>query len=282
MVGQIRQKFLLFGLSLALFLGSLALTAAAPLAAANEKLEAKQVYVLVHGAFQDASGWAQVKKALEAKGHTAIAVEWAGRGGDSTPLKDITFEKYRDAVVAVIKQQKQPVILVGHSFGGMVISAVAEAIPNKIKAVVYLAAYLPRSGDNLVALSQLDKYSVLGQPGNFIVAPDYSTASIKKEIFAKSFCPDCNADQLKTVAASQLDEPLGPLNAKVTLTAKNFGTVRKVYILTAQDVIVSPQLQALLLAYTPVDQVYSVNAGHAAYITVPNELAAVLMGKFKE
>jgi pimeloyl-ACP methyl ester carboxylesterase len=237
----------------------------------------KPTIILVHGAFQDASGWVPVVKALKAKGYTAIAVEWAGLGGDKTPLKEITLDKYRDAVVSVIKKQDQPVILVGHSFGGIVISAVAEAVPNRIKTVMYLAAYLPRNGDSLVTLSGQDKFSVLGKEGNFIVAKDFSAASVRKEIFASSFCPDCNPDQLKTVAASQLDEPLAPLGTPVTLTAKAFGSVRKEYIMTSQDVVVSPQLQALMIANTPMDHVYALDAGHAAYVTVPDALANVIV-----
>ncbi len=69
------------------------------------------------------------------------------------------METYRDTVVKVIDQQQQPVILVGHSFGGMVISSVAEAVPDKIQMLVYLAAYVPQSGDNLLTLSSLDHYS---------------------------------------------------------------------------------------------------------------------------
>ena len=239
-------------------------------------LPQKPVIVLVHGAFQDSTGWADVIRVLEAKGYIAIAVQQVGRSGDKTPIKDITLETYRDAVVNVIKKQDQPVILVGHSFGGMVISAVAEAVPDRIKALVYLAAYLPRNGESLRAISSQDKYSILGKEGNFIVAKDYSTASIAQEVFASGLCPDGSADQLKVVAASQIDEPLAPLNAKVTLTDKNFGSVRKTYILTAQDVMVSPQLQALMLVNTPVDKVCAVNAGHAAYITAPDALAAII------
>ncbi|MBI1277504.1 MAG: alpha/beta fold hydrolase [Anaerolineaceae bacterium] len=235
------------------------------------------VFVLVHGAFQDSTGWTPVIDALKAQGYEAIAVEWVGRGTDKTPFKDITMTQYRDAVIDVIKKQNQPVILVGHSFGGMVISDVAETIPDRIQTLVYLAAYLPRNGDNLLTLSGLDKYSILGQKGNFIVSKDFTTASIPEDVFPTAFCPDCNPDQLKVVAASQLDEPLAPPNEKLVLTDKNFGSVKKAYIMTSQDIVVSPQLQALMMSYTPVDKVYAVNAGHAAYMTVPDELARILI-----
>jgi len=180
-------------------------------------------------------------------------------------------------VIEVIEAQSSPVILVGHSFGGLVISAVAEAIPAQIDTLVYLAAYLPQDQDSLVTLSSQDHYSVLGQEGNFILADGFSTASVLESAFASAFCPDCDEAQLAVVAASQLPEPLAPLNIPVTLTDANFGAVRKVYILTAEDVVVSPQLQALMLSNTPVDHVYALNTGHAPYISAPDALAALLV-----
>ncbi len=132
-------------------------------------------FVLVHGAFQDASGWAGVVANLEAEGYTTVTVELAGRGEDTTPLGEITLDNYRDAVIEVIEAQEQPVILVGHSFGGITISSVAEAIPDRIQALVYLSAYLPRTEESLVSLSAQDHYSVLGQEGNFILAEDFTS-----------------------------------------------------------------------------------------------------------
>lgn len=136
---------LLFGVIL-LFLSTSTVTAQAP----------GQVFVLVHGAFQDSSSWANVAPLLEAAGHTVISVDLPGHGADETPLNEITLASYRDAIIAAIETQDQPVVLVGHSFGGFTISNVAEAIPERVAKLVYVAAYLPRSGDSLVTLSGLD------------------------------------------------------------------------------------------------------------------------------
>ncbi len=98
---------------------------------------------------------------------------------------------------------------------------------------------VPQTGDSLVTLSSQDHYSALGQEGNFLLAEDFSTASVNADIFASAFCPDCDEEQLTRVAASQIAEPLGPLNTPVTLTAENFGSVRRAYILTAEDIVVT-------------------------------------------
>lgn len=237
-----------------------------------------QTYVLVHGAFQDAAGWESVKTALEAAGHTVLTVQLPARNDDNTPRPEATLAAYTEAVLEVVNAQAAPVVLVGHSFGGIVISAVAEAAPDKIDTLVYLAAYLPQNGDNLVTLAGNDHYSALGQEGNFILAEDFTYASVNQDVFASAFCPDCDETQAAAVAESQRDEPLAPLNEPVTLTEENFGTVYKVYILTAEDIVVSPQLQAYMLSNTPVDEVYAVNAGHAPYITAADKLAEILGG----
>lgn len=230
------------------------------------------VFVLVHGAFQTSAGWDGVMAALEAQGATVIAVNSPGRGDDMTPAAEQTLDAYRDAVIAVIEQQNQPVILVGHSFGGMVVSAVAEAIPDKIATVVYLAAFLPLDGESLLALVGQNR----AEDAGLITPTADQTLTFAPEAFAAAFCPECTPEQAEVLAASRVDEPLPPLNQPVTLTAENFGAVRKVYILTAQDLVVPPAFQAYMLSRTPVDKVYAIDAGHAPYISQPEALANIL------
>jgi pimeloyl-ACP methyl ester carboxylesterase len=239
-------------------------------------------FVLVHGAFQDASGWDGVIAALEAEGHTAVAVNLAGRGDDTTPAAQITLATYRDAVIEVVEAQDGPVILVGHSFGGMTISNVAEAIPDRVSALVYVAAYLPRDGESLLAIAANDRYAASAEEGALIIDAEQATIAVPAEAFAPVFCPDCSAEQMEMVSASQVTEPLIPLNEPLILTEENFGSVRKIYVLTAQDLAVSPQLQVYMLANTPVDRVYALDTGHVPYITAPEALAALLIAGAQE
>lgn len=230
-------------------------------------------YVLVHGAFQDASAWSMVTPVLEAAGNTVIAINLPGRGDDTTPITDINLTLYRDAVVSAIESQDQSVILVGHSFGGMVISAVAEAIPDRIERLVYLAAYLPRTGESLLDIASSEPDA---QDAGFIIGDD-GYISLPAEIFPFAFCPDCTPEQVTVVSESQLSEPVAPLAEPVTLTDENFGRIPKTYILTAFDLAVSPKLQIMMLANTPVDQVFGIQTGHTPYITAPETLANLLI-----
>lgn len=235
-----------------------------------------KVFVLVHGAFQDSSSWTAVVPLLEAAGHTVITVDLPGHGDDDTPLSEITLASYRDTVIAAIEAQDQPVVLVGHSFGGFTISNVAEAIPDRIAKLVYVAAYLPRSGDSLVSLSGLDHNNGFTQE-NFLVADDFSHASVLESDFLTIFCGDCTDTQAEQVMATRQDEPLAPLNEPSILTAENFGRVPKVYILTAEDNAVSPQLQAYMLSLTPADQVFALNTSHVPFVVAPDALVGLLI-----
>ncbi|MBC8045011.1 MAG: alpha/beta fold hydrolase, partial [Rhizobacter sp.] len=203
-------------------------------------LEAK-TYVLVHGAFLDGTAWDKVKPLLEAQGHKVIVVNLPAHGNDPAPVGSTTFADYTKAVGAAINGQKEKVILVGHSLGGMVVSAVAEMMPEKIEKLVYLAAFLPQSGENATGLNKMDADSKFGE--GFVVAPDGKTATFKKEMVIPVFAADASEADKKMLLAKGKPEPVQPFNEKVTLTAAKFGGVPKVAIQTALDKAVSAKLQ---------------------------------------
>lgn len=231
--------------------------------------------VLVHGAWEDASIWGGVVAELESAGHVVQTVNLPGRAGDTTPTSQITLEAHRDAVLAVVRQSEAPVVLVGHSFGGMTISAVAEAEPGKIRRLVYVAAYLPQSGQSLQDLAFSDPDSKAGP--NFEVDEPNLVARIKYEARADLFLNDADAALREGFADTMVDEPLIPLGTPVALTAERFGTVPKAYIRTLRDQVVSPALQERMLAATPVEHVVGIDSGHAPFLTRPAELAAAIL-----
>ena len=93
------------------------------------------IFVLIHGGNHGAWCWDRVVPLLEAKGHKVIAPDLPGHGKDKTPIQEVTLQSCVDKVCSVIEAQNEPVILVGHSISGVVISQVAEQIPTKIKTL---------------------------------------------------------------------------------------------------------------------------------------------------
>lgn len=236
-------------------------------------------FILVHGAFQDASGWAGVAERLTAAGHTAVAVTLPGRG-DGRSAGDVTMADYVAAVQVAIQNADGPVVLVGHSFGGMVISAVAEDNPSNIASLVYVAAYLPRigtkPGDSMQDLAMSDHHGAWKQD-SFVVAPDYSTASVNPRDRGAIFANDADAATAEAITSAMVDEPLAPMATPVTLTADRFGSVRTTYIVTLQDKAVSTDLQLTMIGRGSVQEAVPLETGHVPQITAPDALVEALI-----
>jgi pimeloyl-ACP methyl ester carboxylesterase len=119
------------------------------------------VYVLIHGAWHGGWCWDKVVPLLEKEGHKVEAPDLPGHGNDKTPIPEISLQAYADRVCEVLDAQSEPVILVGHSMGGGVISQAAEYRPEKVKTLVYLAAFLLRNGESLLQVFMGDTDSLL-------------------------------------------------------------------------------------------------------------------------
>lgn len=233
---------------------------------------APRTFVLVHGAWMGASCWDQVKALLERAGHTVITLDLPGHGDDPAPPEAQTMEAYTQAVVRAIGDRRD-VTLVGHSLAGMVISTVAEAVPDRIARLVYVSAYLPQGGQSLLSLAEGDKDSHTGRYWNQ-VGP--AAAAVKAEGLADVFCADCTAAQQQELVRRHRAEPLAPFGSPVTLTPGRFGRVPRFYVETLQDHAVSHTLQTAMLARTPVVRRVALDTSHSPFFTRPAELARAL------
>jgi len=246
----------------------------AVLLAANAMAADKPTIVLLHGAFEDVHVWDGVASKLTADGYRVLPVDLPGRPSAPMAADKVSVDLYRDTVLKAISAEKQPVVLVGHSFGGITISAVGEAAPAKIKTLIYLAAYLPRNGESLLSLANQDRDSLAGPQLNIDKAK--GVASINYAARADLLANDGSEGLRKALPDLVIDEPLGPLGTPVTLTSARFGAVDKVYIHTAQDHVVSPYLQQQMVAATPVRLQFTLNTGHTPFLTdVPGLVTAI-------
>lgn len=174
-------------------IGGLAL-AAGLLAATAQAQPAKPTIVLVHGAFADSSSWNGVITLLERDGYTVIAAP--------NPLRGVRADA--DIVADVVKNVRGPVILVGHSYGGSVISEAAEGAAN-VKALVYVAAFAPDAGETALGLTGKFPGSTLGPA----LAPPVKLTSggndlyILQARFHDQFAADVPASAARLMAAGQ-------------------------------------------------------------------------------
>ena len=170
--------------------------------------------MLVHGAFADASGWDGVTERLQDEGYTVLA--------PPNPLRGVTRRRGLHQARSS-RQLPGPIVLVGHSYGGFVITNAATGNAN-VKALVYIAAFAPAQGDTVQALTQLAPGSQLGPRRRWTSSTTRSRtarpsrrASIKPALFREIFAADLPRKQAAVMAAAQrpaslitLGEPSGP------------------------------------------------------------------------
>jgi len=243
------------------------------LAAMSSAASAKSPIVLVHGAWETSAIWDGVTAKLKSDGFRVQVVTLPGRPGNPAAANQITMERYRQTIAGAIAADTKPVVLVGHSFAGFLISVEAEAEPTKIKTLVYLAAYLPQDGQSLLGVATADKDSKAGPAVQIDKANGIAT--IAEAARSALFANDAPAQVGAIIAASIVPEPLGPLATPVHLTTP-FASVDKVYVHTARDQVVSPSLQASMVAATHVRLERTLDTGHTPFVTDPNGVAAAI------
>jgi pimeloyl-ACP methyl ester carboxylesterase len=235
----------------------------------------KKNYVIVPGAWSAPYAWANVKASLEKSGNTVIVVQLPGHGSDQTAPQNMTMDIYRDAVISAMNTVSGKVILVGHSLGGVVISEVAEKAPARIEKLVYVAAFVPVSGQSMLDLAMTDSTAVTGKHLN--VSADYTIVDVDQDWIINGFIQDGTDDEKQLTLTNYKTEPFGPLTNEVTLTAANYGSVPKVYIKTLIDQTVTPRLQKRMLAATPeFEATYKLNTSHSPFLVKPDSVVILL------
>jgi pimeloyl-ACP methyl ester carboxylesterase len=153
--------------------------------------------VLVHGAFADASGFAGVIRELQSAGHTVVAAP--------NPLRSLAFDAA--AIAAFVAALDAPVVLVGHSYGGAVITQASAGLAN-VTALVYLAAFGLDAGESCASVQQPFSPPLLAStsyPTSYDApgAPQGPDLYIAKERFRETFCADVPVDIVEVMFATQ-------------------------------------------------------------------------------
>ena len=184
--------------------------------------------ILVHGAFADGSGWGDVIPLLEDDGYEVIAVQ--------NPLTS-----YADDVATtrrVIDAQTKPVVLVGHSYGGAVITGAAVGATN-VKALVYVAAFAPDTGDNLQAL--LEKYP--SKIGTALVPDAAGFLYIDRSKFKEVFAADV-PDRVRSVM-NAAQKPVHSSTFAQKYEAAAWKDIPNWYLVATEDQAINPALQRM-------------------------------------
>lgn len=187
------------------------------------------VFVLVHGAWHGGWCWAQVEDALREKGHRAFAPTLTGLGERSHLLtSEIDPDLHVLDVVNVLKwAELEDVVLVGHSYGGLIVTGVAGQVPERVRALVYLDAFVPEES----GVSPLAKYNP-GRMARFQAEIDSGAAGVQPDLFDAWAEDEAVKDWLKSMCTPQ---PVGTLACGVTLTGREVEVAHRYYILCERN-----------------------------------------------
>ncbi|MGX7678859.1 alpha/beta fold hydrolase [Jatrophihabitans sp. DSM 45814] len=230
--------------------------------------DAEPTIVLIHGAFADASGWSDVIEGLAELGFNSYA--------PPNPLRGVLSDG--DYLRTFLSTIDGPVVLVGHSYGGSVITNASVGAPN-IRALVYIAAYMPDEGETLAAAGTLDGAS--NELGNHLVVRPYPDASegdgdayIDPDHFHALFCADVPeavagvmAVSQRPVALSCLSTPSGPAGWK---------TIPSWYLVASNDEAIPPIAERAMAARSGAKTV-EITSSHVAMISHPSETIDLIL-----
>lgn len=225
----------------------------------------KPTIVLVHGAFADGSSWSGVIRRLERDGYPVIAA--------ANPLRSVAGDA--GAVSAIARSIKGPVVLVGHSYGGPVITAAADGLSN-VKALVYVAGFAPEAGESSLTLSAKFPGSTLGAALTKVPLPngdeDLYIAPAK---FHAQFAADVPAGQAAAMAASQRPVTLAALSEPSG--APTWKTVPSYVIYGSADRNIPAAVLAFMAERAKARKTVVVDgASHAVMVSQPDKVAALI------
>ncbi len=225
---------------------------------------ATKAVVLVHGGFVDGSGWEGVYKILRKEGYKVGVVQ-----NPTTSLADDVATTRR-----VVASMGEPVVLVGHSYGGAVITE-AGTDP-KVAGLVYITAFAPDQGESVQTLI---KDPPPGAPVPPILPPQDGFLLLDRTKFAASFAADVDAEQAAFMADSQVPWGVEALSGAITKPAWK---AKKSWYLAATDDRMIPVSAQRQMAKRAGSVVTEVGGSHAIYVSNPKAVADVIMKAAKE
>ena len=214
--------------------------------------------ILVHGAFADGSGWGDVIPNLEKEGYNVIAVQ--------NPLTS-----YADDVATtrrVIDTQSGSVVLVGHSYGGAVITGAARGAAN-VRVLVYVTAFGPDAGENLQALLQQYPSKI----GTALVPDAAGFLYIDRSKFKEAFAGDVSERDLSVLSAAQ--KPINSQTFGQVYEAPAWKDIPSFYLIAKNDQAINPDLQRMF-AERMKATTREVESSHVPFVSQPAAVSAII------
>ena len=226
----------------------------------NHENHDKPRIVLVHGAFADGTGWQHVIPPLEEQGYVVTAVQ--------NPMISLADDIATTKRVLEAEAQRGPVIAVGHSYGGAVISVAAAGIAN-VKALVFIAAFAPEVGEPVAAF--LEQYPSL--LGTGVVPDSAGFLYVDRAKFREIFAADVEPKEARVMAATQ--KPIFGGIFQQAPEAAAWKSIPSWYLLTTEDHAINPDLERLYAKRMDATTV-EIASSHAVFVSHPHAVVKLI------
>lgn len=231
-------------------------------------------YLLIHGNRHGKWAWTQVVDLLQWDGHDVHAIDLPGHGDDATPRHTVTLQHIRKAVLNYVNhRQLEHIILVGHSSGGMVLAAIANDLEERLTAMVFVAAIVPRTGESQLSDMPHQQQEAYRQLANS--RPDYSIPVSYKAARERYF-NDLSAMAAQTYFQKLTPEPFGVMESIVTHGGWEGIDVPTAYVICTKDQALSSELCHRYAQRLNNPSIFEVEAGHDAMLSQPQQLVKIL------
>ena len=230
--------------------------------------------VLLHGAWHGAWCWNKVTPILQSARNKVITpdIPWYS---NSKPSKNISSDYYINSICKVIISEDAPVILIGHSMGGMVISQIAESIPSHIQTLIYVTGFLLRDGQCINDTEPIMTGSLVTP--NLKLTENKKNIYIPDSIIRDAFYNDCDTADFNFAKQRIQPQSVFSFISPINISNENFGTVPRIYIECLQDRAIPIFAQRKMQQGMECQKVFSLISGHAPFFSIPDKLAEIML-----
>jgi pimeloyl-ACP methyl ester carboxylesterase len=231
-------------------------------------------YVLIHGAWHGAWCWHRVVAGLERASHRVIAPDLRSLGRDRTPPELVTLDMWTEQIVALAQAQPDPIVLVGHSRGGIVLSEVAERVPKLVRTLVYVTAFMLDNGRTLLQAAAENPESLVGPA--MVPSADGKSVTIRDQSVRNLFYGKCSDEDVVLARSLLVPEPTVPLATPIHISPSRYGSVPRVYVECSADRALTLDEQRRMQAILPCRETVTLDSDHSPFFCRSEELVAAL------
>jgi pimeloyl-ACP methyl ester carboxylesterase len=233
-------------------------------------------FVLVHGAFSGAWIWEPLVDRLNANGHSAETFDFPGSGDDHRPASEVTLDTYAARLCEVLSSRSEPAIVVGNSMGGIVATQGAERCPSRVRALVYVTAFLPKDGQSLLDLTQLPEGAGDQVQANITIEGEPPVAFMPAAASRQALYGACTEEIAAWAIARQCPQPVAPFVTPVSIPTGALDGINKYYVVCTRDRAIPLALQRRMIAENVCADVIELDADHTPHLSMTDDLANAL------